>query len=288
MLAAQWKLPPLLTTPMAFHHDPERVQDPSLRKLDGAGAPRRPAAPTCSSTSRRAARSPPSATLCLEQYQMTEADCDALLDDIGKQTREVASLFEINIGASARLRGHPQEGQRGPGRAHAPLAAAGHRPPGTGDASSSRTSSYRSRRRPTRLTGLANRARFDEFLAEQFAAGRATRKPLSLLLLDVDKFKSINDTHGHQTGDQVLRGLGKLLATAARAAGPGRPVRRGGNGPGPARHEPLHRRRHRREHPPRDLLPSRSRAGTARSPSPRASASPRSSPAARSASPPTC
>jgi two-component system cell cycle response regulator len=42
-------------------------------------------------------------------------------------------------------------------------------------------------------------------------------RPLSLLMIDVDKFKGINDTHGHQTGDDVLRGLGQLLRTAARS-----------------------------------------------------------------------
>ncbi|HEX8916377.1 MAG TPA: GGDEF domain-containing protein, partial [Humisphaera sp.] len=42
-------------------------------------------------------------------------------------------------------------------------------------------------------------------------------KPLSLLLLDIDKFKSVNDKYGHPTGDKVIRAIGKLLGTAARA-----------------------------------------------------------------------
>jgi diguanylate cyclase (GGDEF)-like protein len=67
------------------------------------------------------------------------------------------------------------------------------------------------------LTALANRAHFDSFMAEQFSLAKAGNKYLSLLLMDVDKFKLVNDKHGHQAGDQVLRVLGKLLKSAARA-----------------------------------------------------------------------
>ncbi len=67
------------------------------------------------------------------------------------------------------------------------------------------------------LTGLANRASLDAFMAAQFAAAQQSGKPLSMLLIDVDKFKSINDTRGHQTGDDVLRILGRVLKGAARA-----------------------------------------------------------------------
>jgi diguanylate cyclase (GGDEF)-like protein len=67
------------------------------------------------------------------------------------------------------------------------------------------------------LTSLATRGRFDEFLAEQFAEAQERKRSLSLLMLDVDGFKLINDTHGHPTGDHVLQAIGKLLRTAARA-----------------------------------------------------------------------
>jgi diguanylate cyclase (GGDEF)-like protein len=67
------------------------------------------------------------------------------------------------------------------------------------------------------LTGLYNRAHFDHFMAEQFAIAQRERKQLSLLLMDVDKFKSVNDKYGHPAGDTVLRYLGKLLRSAARA-----------------------------------------------------------------------
>jgi diguanylate cyclase len=55
------------------------------------------------------------------------------------------------------------------------------------------------------LTGLANRRQFEMFLAEAIAEATAHDAPLSLLLIDVDHFKSFNDRYGHLTGDQVLR-----------------------------------------------------------------------------------
>jgi len=55
------------------------------------------------------------------------------------------------------------------------------------------------------LTRIANRKSFDEGLRSSIAEARQTGNPLCLILIDIDHFKSFNDTFGHQTGDQVLR-----------------------------------------------------------------------------------
>ncbi|MBR1192660.1 diguanylate cyclase [Bradyrhizobium sp. AUGA SZCCT0160] len=57
------------------------------------------------------------------------------------------------------------------------------------------------------LTGLANRRSFDQTLAMEWARAQRTKKPLSLLLCDVDHFKLYNDMHGHQKGDECLRAV---------------------------------------------------------------------------------
>jgi len=67
------------------------------------------------------------------------------------------------------------------------------------------------------LTGLANRRAFDTFLLENFALAKRHRHALSLVLLDVDRFKSYNDAYGHPAGDELLKALGALLASLARA-----------------------------------------------------------------------
>ena len=55
------------------------------------------------------------------------------------------------------------------------------------------------------LTGLANRRRFDQYLATEWRCSMRDNKPLSLLMLDVDLFKAYNDTYGHQHGDNCLK-----------------------------------------------------------------------------------
>jgi diguanylate cyclase (GGDEF)-like protein len=62
-----------------------------------------------------------------------------------------------------------------------------------------------------RLTGLGSRAYFEQRLVEQIDLSRRYRQPLSLLLIDVDHFKLVNDTHGHLVGDQVLSGMGFIV-----------------------------------------------------------------------------
>ena len=55
------------------------------------------------------------------------------------------------------------------------------------------------------LTGLANRRRFDQYLSAEWRRSMRDHQPLSLLMLDVDKFKAYNDTYGHQRGDSCLK-----------------------------------------------------------------------------------
>ena len=76
------------------------------------------------------------------------------------------------------------------------------------------------------LTGLCNRKAFDARLRRAVSAAKSDNTPLSVLMIDVDHFKQVNDTHGHHVGDLVLRLIGRLLSenvkgrdTAARYGG---------------------------------------------------------------------
>lgn len=66
------------------------------------------------------------------------------------------------------------------------------------------------------LTHLGNRRLFDEKFAEIFNAQRDARQDLSIVMIDVDHFKNLNDTLGHQAGDEVLAFIGELLKQGLR------------------------------------------------------------------------
>ncbi|WP_099865032.1 GGDEF domain-containing protein [Pararhizobium haloflavum] len=66
------------------------------------------------------------------------------------------------------------------------------------------------------LTGLFNRRYFDDALAEYLNAFHRIEKPLGMILIDIDHFKQVNDTHGHDIGDEVLRQIAACLAEFTR------------------------------------------------------------------------
>jgi diguanylate cyclase (GGDEF)-like protein len=76
------------------------------------------------------------------------------------------------------------------------------------------------------LTGLSNRRAFDDALASEVERSRRYRTGLGLILFDLDNFKSVNDTYGHQQGDVVLREVARVLRDTSREVD--HPARYGG------------------------------------------------------------
>ncbi|MFY0991827.1 diguanylate cyclase [Halomonas sp. C05BenzN] len=62
------------------------------------------------------------------------------------------------------------------------------------------------------LTGIANRRRFDDFLTDSWRRARRSRRPLSVIFIDLDNFKDFNDRYGHVAGDDTLRAVAGALA----------------------------------------------------------------------------
>ncbi len=67
------------------------------------------------------------------------------------------------------------------------------------------------------LTGLCNRAHLDEVMAARFLEAQRMAQPLSVVFIDLDHFKSINDAYGHQAGDQVLISVADVLRNCLRS-----------------------------------------------------------------------
>jgi len=76
----------------------------------------------------------------------------------------------------------------------------------------------RQRSRLDVVTGVPNRAAFEERLAEELERWRRYRTPVSMLVWDIDRFKKINDTYGHRAGDRVLREVANCFAARLRAS----------------------------------------------------------------------
>jgi diguanylate cyclase (GGDEF)-like protein len=167
--------------------------------------------------------------LCRDRHGLTEADADAVLAEVGKRTAEAATLFDINLGP-----GSAADFEAILKRANETLVDMSLQSQARADALAVQTSALtaqtsdlarqnerlRQQAFTDALTGLANRAGLDAFLAERFAdaggGGAGTGGgPLSLLLIDLDKFKTINDRYGHQAGDRVIQFVAKVLAAAA-------------------------------------------------------------------------
>lgn len=68
------------------------------------------------------------------------------------------------------------------------------------------------------LTRLYNRGYMNDRLREEMLRSSRTNRPFTLMLLDIDHFKNVNDTHGHQAGDEILVGLSALLKRSCRAS----------------------------------------------------------------------
>jgi diguanylate cyclase (GGDEF)-like protein len=208
----------VLQIPIRHHHDPDSVSDSVVRRLTELVQ----VAGRCADVFIDANAAPAIADVrqyLLSRHQKPGTECDLLLAEVSKKTREVATLFEINV-ASAEdfdtilkrandalvemtLRTQQQ-------------ATALERQASTVQALEQQNQVLKKHATTDQLTGLANRTVFDAFLQKHFAAALGDGKPLAVLLLDVDKFKSVIDKHGHPVGDVVLKALAKMVSASAR------------------------------------------------------------------------
>jgi len=68
------------------------------------------------------------------------------------------------------------------------------------------------------MTGLANRRQFFKLAAVEWSRAERYKRPLALLMMDIDLFKSVNDTYGHAAGDEVIKAVAAALARHKRAS----------------------------------------------------------------------
>ncbi len=213
IIAEHWKLPSVLSIPMKCHHHSERAEK-SVQALTQVIS----LAGRCADFFVDADPQPAYKDVqkfCKEKFGMDEASSNLLLDEINRRTVEAAPLFDIVVPnesfdsilkkANEQLIEMTLHTQRQAAELEVKASTL-----------QIQNTQLKVQATTDALTGLANRAAFDQFLTEQFANAKKTNRPLALLLMDLDHFKSVNDTHGHPAGDAVLRGVAKILLGAVR------------------------------------------------------------------------
>lgn len=208
-LVEGWKLPPVLVAPIRCHHDPASAGDPQLIRLSEiVGTAGRCAdvfvdkVPASAITEVR--------DLMLKSFNINAAEADVMFTEIADKTREIAKLFEINLGSQVDLTSILKQ-------ANDALIDLTLQTQMRATQLTEQNEILKVKATTDRLTGLSNRATLDDFLSEQFARAVESGSVLSLIMLDIDKFKAINDTHGHQAGDVVLAAVSALMKDVAGA-----------------------------------------------------------------------
>jgi diguanylate cyclase (GGDEF)-like protein len=149
---------------------------------------------------------------------MSEAALAALIDRMGAEIPATASDFDLSLGDPAALDAVLERAKEALVlvSVRAEQAARDAAEQANTLAAANRHLAERSRR--DALTGLLNRRELDGVLDRAFRAAQGARSgPLSLLFCDIDKFKGVNDRHGHAAGDRVLAGVAAALSGALRS-----------------------------------------------------------------------
>lgn len=147
-----------------------------------------------------------------------ETALDRLLEELDTHVKETASLFELNIGETTNYQDIQSNATTQLARLTLPaeleMAQTAHREQGARlkvQKLNDQNRELAERAATDALTGLVNRASFEEQLIEHCSSARKNHTPIGLILMDLDRFKKLNDSFGHQTGDEALRMVGGVL-----------------------------------------------------------------------------
>ncbi len=163
----------------------------------------------CDSKEARSGKVEAILALTKEHFEMDDAAWSAFYDQIIRDWKAYGQLLSVKAGTDKSFRDLQEEARE----KIATLSAATVME-NIGIKEQNQQLLHQSR--TDALTGVANRAAFDERLLGELERARRTQCPLALCLLDIDHFKKFNDTHGHQVGDHVLQSVAKALDETIR------------------------------------------------------------------------
>ncbi|MBK7997197.1 MAG: GGDEF domain-containing protein [Verrucomicrobia bacterium] len=210
-LLQDWKLPDSIWQTIATSQDPKapttvngRITSSRVLYIGDVTA-----ALLCDSKEERSGKVEEILKLVLEHFEIDEAAWTELYDQIIRDWKAYGQLLSVKAGTDKSFRDLQEE-------AREKIAALSAATVMENIGIKGQNQQLQQQVRTDALTGVSNRAAFDERLAGELERARRTQCPLALCLLDIDHFKKFNDTHGHQVGDQVLQAVAKALDETIR------------------------------------------------------------------------
>jgi diguanylate cyclase (GGDEF)-like protein len=219
----RWGLPETICAPIRWHHQPERAGEAERRAAELLNLSDRIAA--IYHGFRNAEELGAIKRILCSQHGVAESDVDTMIDQVADRMREVFATFEIDasmVKPYSRLLLEANEELRKLNLSYEQLVMELKRSQQRAEKLAAELSEANAtlREMATRdgLTGLYNHRAFQDLLRREIAEAQRYRRPLSLVLFDIDHFKKVNDTYGHPAGDTVLREVSRVTAEVARAA----------------------------------------------------------------------
>lgn len=217
LLAEKWRLPPQLIECVARHHADKAVPASHDRLVRTVQLSRLAAGTLTVANPREKHKA--FLINARQWFELPFNDANTLLEQASKSARELAKSLDLRVGAATDVTAILSE-------AHERLAESQEAMQQESLELKSRNEELARQTRKDGLTGAFNRAHFDHECKSVAAACSGAAKPYAVIFLDADKFKSVNDTHGHQAGDAVLielatrlRSVGDRVGTFCRYGG---------------------------------------------------------------------
>lgn len=219
-LLKSWHLPRVIHGPIRYHHQ-ESAEDEYRRTAEILQVSDRIAGMYLSTQSCE--RSIAAHKMLTGRYRFTSEEADTFLDTVGENAREVLELFSIDPGDVKSFSAIMQEANDELNRlnfsyAQAILELKQAKQSAEQMAMELKLANDSLRELAFRdgLTGLYNHRYFQEILQAELERSKRYEQPVSLLLLDIDLFKKINDGYGHPAGDHVLKMIADCLVKLVR------------------------------------------------------------------------
>lgn len=200
-LLGKWNLPENLRLAVAGSHNPHSISDPEIDPLVHSAALAGAIAGiwTNPQTAEAAARA---REMSFVLFEMPEDRFKRLLDEIAGALPASTSGLDIDIGSEEDLSVVLEQARE------ALVMLSLH--------AQQKAQAIEQQAQNDPLTSLFSRAHLEQVLPRYFSVAQKSGQPLSVLFLDIDHFKAVNDSHGHQAGDHVLVAAARIMRSALR------------------------------------------------------------------------